>query len=92
MVEKNYTQENVFLFESGLIVPAVLKCLLLREARAQPPNLVNLSGAENFRSSSLASRDDYVRHKNHLLLVINYLLSARRRRIQDGGVQHGMLK
>ena len=47
--------------------------LLLREARAQPPNLVNLYGAENFRSASLSSRD-YVRHENPSLLVINYLL------------------
>ena len=46
---------------------------LLREAWAQPPNLVNLSGAENFRSASLSS-GDYVRHKNRSLLVISYLL------------------
>ena len=46
---------------------------LLREARAQPHYLVNLSRAENFRSASLSSRD-YVRHKNRSLLVINYLL------------------
>ena len=39
----------------------------------QPPNLVNLSGAENFRFASLSSRD-YVRHKSHSLLVISYLL------------------
>ena len=37
--------------------------LLPREERAQPPNLVNLSGAENFRSNSLSSRD-HGRHKN----------------------------
>ena len=47
--------------------------LLLREVRAQPPNLVNLSGAENFRSASLSSRD-YVTYKNRSLLVINYHL------------------
>ena len=39
----------------------------------QPPNLVNLYGAENLRTASLSSRD-YVRHKNPLLLTINYLL------------------
>ena len=47
--------------------------LLLHKAQGQPPNLVNLSWAENFRSASLSSRD-YVRHNNPLLLVISYLL------------------
>ena len=47
--------------------------ILLREARAQPSNLVNLYGAENFRTASLSLRD-YVRHKNPSVVVINYLL------------------
>ena len=50
-----------------------LGVFLLREAWAQPPNLVNLFGAENFRSASLSSRD-YVRRMNPSLLVITYLL------------------
>ena len=50
---------------------SLLLWYLLREARAQPPNLVNLYGAEIFRSTSLSSRD-FVRHKNPSLLVINY--------------------
>ena len=46
---------------------------MLREVRAQPLNLVNLSGAETFRSASLPSRD-YGRHKSRSLFVMSYLL------------------
>ena len=54
------------------LVPTSLS-FLQSEARAQPPNLMNLSEVENFRSASLSSHD-YVRHKNLSLLIITYLL------------------
>ena len=68
MVAENYPTIYIKLWPKVCLATS-----LLREARAQPPNLVNLHGAENFRSASLSSRDN-VRHKNPSLLVINYLL------------------